>query len=394
MPASAATPPVRPIPVPLVQHQAATVFWLVDAAGTVWPFGGAAPLAGAPKDGHLGSPVVDMVTTANGEGYWLVTADGVVLARGDAHLYSSRVPGPPLLTSPVVDLAATPTGHGYWLVTANGDVYTYGDAHFFGTASLPASAGAAVRLVPTDDGDGYWVVTAGGSVYSFGDARTFGSALPDGAAGPVVDMAATPDDQGYWLLTAAGAVYGFGDARYFGSSPVKPGRDPAEKIVSDAAGDGYWVVDQNGTAVALGAAGTAPPTQGLLFSPVTTGDRAVLFACSQLGKPYIWGGIGPKGFDCSGLAYRSWFVATGSWIPRESKYQYHGAGTPAAWDDLQAGDLIFWGSNQRKWQSVYHTAMYVGGSQIVESTADTVQLNTVFQWGATDLMGHGMDPAS
>jgi cell wall-associated NlpC family hydrolase len=293
-----------------------------------------------------------------------------------------------------VDLAATPTGHGYWLITANGDVYTYGDARFFGTASLSAGAGDAVRLVPTADGAGYWVVTAQGSVYSFGDAHSFGSAAPDGAAGRVVDMAATPEDQGYWLLTAAGDVYGFGDARYLGSSLVKPGWDPAERIVSDAAGDGYWVVDQNGTAVAFGAAGAVPPTQGLLFAPVTTGDRAVLFAFSQLGKPYIWGGIGPKGYDCSGLAYRSWEVATVSWIPRESKDQYHGAGTPVAWDDLQAGDLIFWGSNQSKWQSVYHTAMYVGGSQIVESTADTVQLNTAFQWGATDLMGHGMSPAS
>ena len=45
-----------------------------------------------------------------------------------------------------------------------------------------------------------------------------------------------------------------------------------------------------------------------MFQPVTPGDRAVLFAFSQLGKPYIWGGNGPVGYDCSGLG--SGLVAT------------------------------------------------------------------------------------
>ena len=88
----------------------------------------------------------------------------------------------------------------------------------------------------------------------------------------------------------------------------------------------------------------------------------MLFALSQLGKPYIWGGTGPKGYDCSGLAYRSWYVASGWYIPRVANAQYHGAGAPVPWKNLRAGDLIFWGSNQGKWQSVYHTAIYVGGS--------------------------------
>jgi hypothetical protein len=30
------------------------------------------------------------------------------------------------------------------------------------------------------------------------------------------------------------------------------------------------------------------PAQGLMFQPVTPGDKVVLFAFAQLGKPYIW----------------------------------------------------------------------------------------------------------
>lgn len=151
-------------------------------------------------------------------------------------------------------------------------------------------------------------------------------------------------------------------------------------------------MDQDGTATSLGGASGSPSTQGLIFRPPNAGDRAVLFTLSQLGKPYIRGGSGPKGYDCSGLAYRSWYVATGQYIPRVSDNQSAGAGTPVAWAHLRAGDLVFWGKNQHKWASVYHTAMYVGGSQIVESTSDQVQVNTLFQWGGGNLMAHGVRP--
>jgi cell wall-associated NlpC family hydrolase len=72
--------------------------------------------------------------------------------------------------------------------------------------------------------------------------------------------------------------------------------------------------------------------------------------------------------------------------------QYHTAGAPVALNDLAAGDLVFWGTSQTDWTTVYHTAIYVGGGEIVEATGDQVQLNSLDQWGASDLMPGGRHP--
>jgi cell wall-associated NlpC family hydrolase len=129
-----------------------------------------------------------------------------------------------------------------------------------------------------------------------------------------------------------------------------------------------------------------------MFEPITPGDRAVLFAFQQLNKPYIWGGNGPVGYDCSGLALASWEHGAGIGFARVADDQYHTAGTSVAPSQLEAGDLVFWGSNAADWTTVYHTAIYVGGNRIVEATGDHVQLNEIGQWGMGDLMPNGRRP--
>ncbi|MBA1394626.1 peptidoglycan endopeptidase, partial [Lactobacillus sp. XV13L] len=74
-----------------------------------------------------------------------------------------------------------------------------------------------------------------------------------------------------------------------------------------------------------------------------TAVQAVITAAKQqLGKPYVWNGKGPDGFDCSGLMQFVFKQALGqnigSWtVPQET------AGTQVAIKDLQPGDLVFWG---------------------------------------------------
>jgi gamma-D-glutamyl-L-lysine dipeptidyl-peptidase len=58
-----------------------------------------------------------------------------------------------------------------------------------------------------------------------------------------------------------------------------------------------------------------------------------------LGTPYVWGGLGRDGIDCSGLVHLS-FRAIGSRVPRDAADQ---AAAAVPVEDPQPGDLYFFG---------------------------------------------------
>jgi len=95
---------------------------------------------------------------------------------------------------------------------------------------------------------------------------------------------------------------------------------------------------------------------------VATGSlqaRAIAFAESRLGDPYVWGAAGPSTFDCSGLVMWS-YAQAGYSLPHYSGSQY--ADTihiPLA--DVQPGDLVFPADPGE------HVAMYIGGGNIIEA---------------------------
>ncbi len=361
-------------------------FWLATRSGAVYSFG--LPSYGSPGV-PLNRPVVTIVPTADDQGYWMVASDGGIFSYGDATFFGST--GNLHLNRPVVGMAATPDQKGYWMVASDGGIFSFGDATFHGSTGALALNRPIVGMAVTPDGGGYWLVASDGGVFSFGDATFYGSTGSLALNQPIAGMVATPDGAGYWLVAADGGVFAFGDAKYYGSTATTPG-DPVEQIVATGSGHGYWIVQQNGTATPFGDAAThPPPPSALLFVPANPGDQAVLFAFRQLGKPYIWGGNGPVGYDCSGLALASW-SSVGVRFARVADDQYHTAGTPVPITSLRTGDLVFWGSSQTDWTSVYHTAIYVGGNQIVEATGDHVQLNSLGQWGSGDLMPEGRRP--
>ncbi len=103
---------------------------------------------------------------------------------------------------------------------------------------------------------------------------------------------------------------------------------------------------------ATGGAQAAVGPSNTVQSQQTTGGSsaaqdAVQFCVNQLGKPYVWGGKGPNGFDCSGLveaAYNSVGVpvqfgpgssgTTEMWNSAMAK-------VPAGISNLRPGDLVF-----------------------------------------------------
>jgi cell wall-associated NlpC family hydrolase len=119
------------------------------------------------------------------------------------------------------------------------------------------------------------------------------------------------------------------------------------------------------TPVAASAAAGAPaPVAAVAVAPAAAPSHAtqvaVDTALAQQGKPYVWGGTGPAGYDCSGLT-SSAYKAAGVTIPRTSKAQST-AGVHVDRAHLRPGDLIFF------YDPVGHVGMYIGNGQMVHSS--------------------------
>lgn len=98
----------------------------------------------------------------------------------------------------------------------------------------------------------------------------------------------------------------------------------------------------------------------------------VALAKEQVGKPYVWGATGPDKFDCSGLVQYVYQHAAGINLPRTT-YDQVKVGQTVPLDKLQAGDLVFWGSET----APYHVAIYIGNNQYVNSA--TPEQGTIIQ---------------
>jgi len=79
---------------------------------------------------------------------------------------------------------------------------------------------------------------------------------------------------------------------------------------------------------------------------------------SHLGKPYVWAEEGPDAFDCSGLTY-SIYGSMGVEIPRVAREQAK-VGKKIAFKNLHYGDLIFFGSTNKRSKRINHVGMYLG----------------------------------
>ncbi|MBE0429919.1 MAG: C40 family peptidase [Thermoleophilia bacterium] len=88
--------------------------------------------------------------------------------------------------------------------------------------------------------------------------------------------------------------------------------------------------------------------------------QVVQTALQYLGVPYVWGGESPAGFDCSGLTLYV-FAQHGVNLPHYAASQYK-LGAPVPDNQLQAGDLVFWGPGHP-----HHVGMYIGNGKYIEA---------------------------
>ncbi len=254
-------PPTPPPPAvtPAPQHG----YWLVGSDGGIFTFG-SAQFHGSTGSIHLQRPVVGITPTSSRGGYWLVASDGGIFAFGNAGYYGS-IPGSGLnpagsglshsLNAPIVGMVPSNDGGGYFMVASDGGVFAFGDARFEGSCpGIGGCSGAAVAVVPDASGNGYWVVTNTGGVYTFGDATDDGQ--PGQQSSNITSATATANGGGYWILDGAGQVFPFGNVAALGGMPAGSagGLNPASAIFATSDGGGYWVVTALGKVSPFGDA--------------------------------------------------------------------------------------------------------------------------------------------
>ena len=103
--------------------------------------------------------------------------------------------------------------------------------------------------------------------------------------------------------------------------------------------------------------------------PKTTGSEFVDTAKKFLGVPYLWGGVGAGGIDCSGLTYISCRV-NGVDLPRDAQPQYDAIPTSVVptTKDMRTGDLVFFGSKIDS-KTISHVGIYIGNNQFIHSSS-------------------------
>ena len=106
-----------------------------------------------------------------------------------------------------------------------------------------------------------------------------------------------------------------------------------------------------------------PSTNAVSYTGTSEKRAEVLdYAAQFLGTPYVYGGSTPSGFDCSGFTSYVFANTVGS-IPRVAQSQFD-ATTRVALEDLEPGDLVFFGSSP---SSISHVGIYVGDDTFIHS---------------------------
>ena len=158
-------------------------------------------------------PIAHIVSTSDGQGYWLVAGDGGIFSFGDAAFFGSMGGRP--LNAPVVDMAPTADGRGYWLVASDGGIFSFGDAAFHGSMGGQRLNQPVVAVTDDVQTGGYWEAASDGGIFAF-DAPFLGSTGCLHLNRPVVSMAATASGSGYWFVASDGGIFAFG-APFLGS---------------------------------------------------------------------------------------------------------------------------------------------------------------------------------
>jgi cell wall-associated NlpC family hydrolase len=189
--------------------------------------------------------------------------------------------------------------------------------------------------------------------------------LPHGATVEISEEPRTAEDGVAWYGVRVNGVFGW-----------LPGDDLSH--------------DVNALAAPAAPSAAAPPadspaapvrdgsSRGGVEAPPSAAQRVVDMGLSLKGHPYVWGGVGPRAFDCSGFVYYV-FNKVGLSLPRAMVDQIR-AGTRIAAADLQPGDLVFFQNTSKR--GISHISIYIGNGKIVHAANERTGVLVSELWSA------------
>ena len=98
---------------------------------------------------------------------------------------------------------------------------------------------------------------------------------------------------------------------------------------------------------------------------IVPGEVLVEKAKQFIGTPYVYGGMSPAGFDCSGFVNQV-FKHFGISVPRQSQ-AFKTVGKAVSFDNLKAGDIVVYPG---------HVAIYIGNGCIVEAQSSSAGITS------------------
>jgi cell wall-associated NlpC family hydrolase/SH3-like domain-containing protein len=96
-------------------------------------------------------------------------------------------------------------------------------------------------------------------------------------------------------------------------------------------------------------------------------EKVIAVAKSKLGKPYVFGSVGPNSYDCSGLLMVA-YGAVGLSLPHSACTIGYGIGKKVSRDELERGDIVCF-NTIADGDLVDHVGIYLGGGSFLQASS-------------------------